>query len=177
MRALEKLDGWLAYPILFLHYIVVWGLFPALLILVLLDVFLRTFLDSPLSWGHELLGLLLISLFSLELPFGLRRNDFLSVDLLFSHLGKYGRKIAYLLSRLLILGFALLFCWQGFSGALEMHQYDERAFTLPIPLWPFSVMLGMIGALLVLQVFTQIQLAQIQLAQIQPDSPRDEFKH
>lgn len=153
---LGKLDSLLGYPIDFMHNMAIWLFLPALLAIVITDITLRTFFNSPLSWGHEVLGLLLICLFSLELPRCLRRHELLSVDLLFDRIDDRFRRQIYRLSRLLILLFAVLFCWQGGAGALEMYEYEEQAFILPIMYWPFALTLGLVGMLLVFQSLLQL---------------------
>jgi TRAP-type C4-dicarboxylate transport system permease small subunit len=134
----------------------VWLLLPALLLLVLADIFLRTLLNAPLGWGHEVSGLLLISLLAFEMPRCLRLGELLNVNLLHDFLGKKTRLLLYIVTRLFIVAFAALFFWQGSVGAREMYQYDEQTFTLPLPLWPFSAMLALVGMLILLQGLVQL---------------------
>jgi TRAP-type C4-dicarboxylate transport system permease small subunit len=153
---IKTIERWLNYPVWVLHLFVIWLLFPALLCLVAADVILRTYFQSPLSWGHEVSGLLLICMFVLELPHTLHQQQLLQVDLLFVRLGHRMQRVVYFLSRLFVLAVAFLFCWQGFSGAQDMYAYADQAYTLPIPLWPLSAAMAVVGALLVLQALMQL---------------------
>ncbi|MCP5161397.1 MAG: TRAP transporter small permease [Hahellaceae bacterium] len=145
------LDCGLGYAIAGLHQLNLWIVFPVLVLTVLTDIALRTFLNSPLSWAHEFLGLLLICLFFLELPHNVRRRDFLQIDLLYLKLGRIAQRGLNLLAWLAILAFAVLVAWQGYLSALEMYEFEEQATTLPIPYWPLSAFICSSGVLMALQ--------------------------
>lgn len=153
VRTIENL---LNYPVRMLHLLVVWLLFPFLLCLVAADVILRTFFQAPLVWGHELTGLVLLSIFILELPHTLQQQQLLQVDLLFARLGRRMQNVVYFLSRIFVLVVAFLFCWQGFTGAQDMYTYAEQAYTLPLPLWPLSAAMSVVGLLMVVQALVQL---------------------
>lgn len=153
---IQTIERVLNHPVRLLHLLVVWLLFPALLCLVAGDVILRTFFQAPLVWGHEVSGLLLLCIFVLELPHTIQQQQLLQVDLLFVRLGLRMQKVVYFISRLFVLTVALLFCWQGFSGAQDMYAYAEQAYTLPLPLWPLSAAMSVVGLLMVLQALLQL---------------------
>lgn len=139
-----------------LHRLNVWLVFPALLLIMLGDILLRACCKTSLSWGHEVLGLLLLNLFFLELPYLVQRREFLQVDALYLRLGTHGRHRLNQCASLLILVFALLTGGQGAMATLDMLEYGERAYSLPIPHWPFSMLITASGLLMAAQALTQL---------------------
>jgi len=157
----------LSFPIRLLHSVNVFVIFPLIILIVLSDIILRTFFNSPLSWAHEVLGLLLLCLFFLELPNSLQKSELLSVDLLYKRFGRFGRAFSYRLSCLLILAFSLLLVWQGGLGVLDSLEYDEQAFTLPIPYWPFYALITLSGCLMLLQSFGRLFSSSSSISDLQ----------
>lgn len=142
------------------HLINVWLVFPSLILLVLSDIVLRSFFNAPISWAHEVLGLLLLCLFFLEMPRCLQLREFLSVDILYNKIGRLGRAVLYRLSCVLILLFSIGVAWQGAAGALDSWEYGDRAYTIAIPYWPFYILVSLTGVLMVLLSFFHLMAPQ-----------------
>ncbi len=134
-----------------LHWINALLVLPAILILVLADIVLRRVSDMPLIWSSEVLGLLLLCLFFLELPNAVRQQELLFVDVFYHQLPRpLQRCITPWVWSLLGLA-GLLLGGQGVLGAWELAKYEEGALTLAIPFWPFSLLIGLSGLLVTLQ--------------------------
>jgi len=133
------------------HKINLWLLMPGLLALVLLDIILRNLFTSTLSWSHEISGLLLLSIFFIDLPYCLSKSELLKVDLLFSYFSKTWKSIMHCFALLCCLSVSIFLVWQALTGLQDMIEYDEQALTLSIPLWPFSAMIAFSAGLMALQ--------------------------
>jgi len=124
---------------------------PSLLSLVLLDIVLRNLFTTTIAWSHEVSGFLLLSIFFIDLPYCLSKSEFLKVDLLYSHFSAFWKSAAQRVSLVCCFIVAIFIVWQALVGVRDMYEFDELAFTLPIPLWPFSAMIAVSGLLLGLQ--------------------------
>jgi|GEM_PF-5016166 len=133
------------------HKINVWLLMPSLLMLVLLDIILRNLFTSTLSWSHEVSGLLLLSIFFIDLPYCLSKSEFLKVDLLFSYFSKSWKMTANCFALLCCFSVSIFLVWQALIGLQDMFEFEEEALTLSMPLWPFSAMIALSAGLMALQ--------------------------
>jgi len=133
------------------HKINLWLLMPALLLLILLDITLRNVFTSTLTWSHEVSGLLLLSIFFIDLPYCLSKSEFLKVDLLYSYFSPIWKKLVQKFALLCCFLVSVFIVWQAYVGLQDMIEFDETALTLAIPLWPFSAMIATSGVLMALQ--------------------------
>lgn len=124
---------------------------PGLLVLVLLDIILRNVFDTTIGWSHEVSGLILLSIFFLDLPYCLSKSEFLKVDIFYQHFSSFWKKMAQKCVLFCCLCVALLLTWQAVVGVSDMLEFDETALTLSIPLWPFSLMIALSGGIMVMQ--------------------------
>ena len=134
-----------------LHKINSWLFMPSLLSLILLDIALRNLFTTTIAWSHEVSGFLLLSIFFIDLPYCLAKSEFLKVDLLYSHFSKFWQSAAQKFSLICCFIISIFIIWQALVGLRDMYEFDELAFALPIPLWPFSAMIAFSGLLLALQ--------------------------
>jgi TRAP-type C4-dicarboxylate transport system permease small subunit len=123
----------------------VYLIFPMLVTLILADILLRFFLNSPLIWAHEVSGLLLICLFFLSIPSCIQSKQLLHVDLVYRLMGSKQQACASYLSLALLLGFSVLLICQGYLGIIDSLEYDGRAYTINIPYWPFYGLITFVG--------------------------------
>jgi TRAP-type C4-dicarboxylate transport system permease small subunit len=130
--------------------------FPFLVVLILLDIALRSVVNSPISWAHEVSGLLLICLFFLALPGCIKSQSLLKVDFVYQFLSLRQQRYAHQLSLLLVLLFAILLAAQGYLGVKESLEYDERAYTIDIPYWPFYALVSIVGVISALQTISDL---------------------
>ena len=133
------------------HKANIWLLMPSLLGLVLLDIILRNVFDTTISWSHEVSGLLLLSIFFLDLPYCLSKGEFLKVDILYQHFSSVWKMVAKKFALICCLGVAIFLIWQAVIGLRDMLEFDEAALTLSIPLWPFSLMVAVSSSLMAMQ--------------------------
>lgn len=133
-----------------------WLTFPLIFILVIADITLRYLFNSPLSWSHEILGLLLFCAFSLHLPYCFKENEVLRADLIYQYLSTQNKKYINCFSILLTILFSAILVYQGTLYGYEMYLYEEQAYHFAIPYWPFVLLFtfcsGLVGCQSVLKL-------------------------
>ena len=125
------------------------GLLSSLLILLsfglmIFAIFQRYFLNTPLKWGDEMLGYLLVTIVMSGMAEALRRGDHVAIDLLPSFFGSAIRIWFTRLSHGAVLGFAVIF---GVSAEdVVSFSYSFGSYSpgyLEAPMWiPQSTMVA-----------------------------------
>ena len=122
-------------------------LLPSIVLLVTVDVSIRSAGAGSLSWSHELLGLLLLVFFLMGLPYCAQRNELIHVDL-FARFFPPGIMVwIQRLSNLLSAGIGGLLSYQAAVTGQDMFTYNDGMVTLPVPLWPFAYTVALIAAI------------------------------
>ncbi|OUS26822.1 hypothetical protein A9Q99_16525 [Gammaproteobacteria bacterium 45_16_T64] len=120
-------------------------LLPIIILIINIDVALRSTDQISLTWSHEVLGLLMLFLFILSLPNSAQNNELIRVDLLSRFLPNniqfYIQKITHLLSAVI----AGILTYQCIVASIDMHTYDDRVTSLAIPLWPLASALTLLS--------------------------------
>ena len=121
---------------------------PALLALVTLEVVLRYGFNSPLHWGRDVNGLLLlITLFS-TLPHAWDRGFHIRMEIVHRRLRGHWRSLADAISALAGLVFFGLMSIQAVRFARYMFVTGETGEDLSVALWPFMVYVAVCGLVL-----------------------------
>ena len=121
-------------------------LLPAIVLLVTVDVTIRSVGAGALSWSHELLGLLLLVFFLMGLPYCAQRNELIRVDLFARFFPTGVSTWIHRLSNLLSAGIGGLLCYQAALTGQDMFAYDDGMVSLPVPLWPFAYTVSALAA-------------------------------
>lgn len=141
---------------IYMHRLNSWLIVPALVLLVFTDICFRTIGFSSITWSHEVAGLMLLTIFFLSLPFCYLRNEYLAVDFIHNKLPKLLQQITQLASYGLVAFFSGLLSWQSYMATIDMMEFEEEAYTIAIPLWPFSASISACAALIGLLALIQI---------------------
>ena len=112
--------------------------------LMIFAIFQRYFLNTPLKWGDEMLGYLLVAIVMSGVAEALRRGDHVAIDLLTSFFGIKVRALFTYLSYTAVLAFAVIF---GISAdEVVRFSYGFGSFSpgyLEAPMWiPQSTMIA-----------------------------------
>ena len=112
--------------------------------LMIFAIFQRYFLNTPLKWGDEMLGYLLVAIVMSGVAEALRRGDHVAIDLLTSFFGIKIRALLTYLSYTAVLAFAVIF---GISAdEVVRFSYGFGSFSpgyLEAPMWiPQSTMIA-----------------------------------
>jgi len=112
--------------------------------LMIFAIFQRYFLNTPLKWGDEMLGYLLVAIVMSGVAEALRRGDHVAIDLLTSFFGIKIRALLTYLSYTAVLAFAVIF---GISAdEVVRFSYGFGSYSpgyLEAPMWiPQSTMIA-----------------------------------
>lgn len=112
--------------------------------LMIFAIFQRYFLNTPLKWGDEMLGYLLVAIVMSGVAEALRRGDHVAIDLLASFFGIKVRALLTYLSYTAVLAFAVIF---GISAdEVVRFSYGFGSYSpgyLEAPMWiPQSTMIA-----------------------------------
>ena len=95
------------------------------LLIVSYAIFQRYILHTPLLWGDELVGYLLVTLITLGAAEALRQNDHISIDLLASRFGARYRRYLRIWSDLAVFVFASVLGWSTWITILFAYDFGE----------------------------------------------------
>lgn len=112
--------------------------------LMIFAIFQRYFLNTPLKWGDEMLGYLLVAIVMSGVAEALRRGDHVAIDLLTSFFGIKVQAFLTYLSYTAVLAFAVIF---GISAdEVVRFSYGFGSYSpgyLEAPMWiPQSTMIA-----------------------------------
>lgn len=138
----DRVDRWSDWAAQRLFHVSVYGGLPALVVLVTLDVILRYVFDSPLHWGRNVNGLLLlISTFS-ALPHAWDRGYHIRMELLYGRMRGTSRGWADIVAAVSGIGVLGLLMVQAWRFVPYMARTGETGEELLIPVWPFMAAMG-----------------------------------
>ena len=113
-------------------YGLVWlcGALSALLIIFILGVVTyaviqRYVLGTPLLWGDEFVGYVLVAIVMLGTAEALRKGDHIAIDLLTSRAGKFGSHVLAAWSDLAVLAFAIVLGWSSWIAIVFAYDFGE----------------------------------------------------
>lgn len=131
---------------LLLYRLACGALLPSLTLLIIADIASRALGHGTLHWASEVAGLMLLCLFFLILPQLAAQHALLRIDLVQST-----HRLLTALPAVALLLFSMLLLAQSALGIRDMLLYGDQAFSLPLPLWPFSALMLLSATLLLLQ--------------------------
>ncbi len=124
-----------------------------ILTLVIYSIVQRYILNTPLKWGDEMLGYLLVASVMLGAAEALRRGDHIAIDLVSARAGARARKHLNLFSDLAVIAFAIVLgvsTWESVSFAYAFGSYSpgylEVATWIPqLPMFAGALLLGLVS--------------------------------
>ena len=126
----------------------------AMMAIVFVDVFLRYFLRSPLSWSYDLISLYLVPIvFFLVLPETFRKDNHIAVDLLYLRLPESTRRITRLAIATLTIPVFLDIVMLSLKDASQAYRNNEvLSGAILWPTWIPLVVVALGCGLLVLRL-------------------------
>ncbi|MBB4301316.1 TRAP-type C4-dicarboxylate transport system permease small subunit [Rhodobium orientis] len=118
--------GFLTWPA-WLGGIVASALVLAVMVLVVYAILQRYFLDTPLKWGDELAGYLLVALVMLGAAETLRHGEHIAIDLVTDRVGPGLKRLLAVVANLAVIGFAVVLAvstWDSISFAYDFGSYS-----------------------------------------------------
>ena len=126
--------------------------YPVLICLVLADISLRTFFNSPLPWGVEVSGLLLIFCFFAPACVCEEEKSNIALDFLSARFSPSGKAVVDLFGCLAGALWIGLLSFRNFVEVPEMIKYGETGVEFHYPLWPLRLFLACALLLLFLRL-------------------------
>ena len=131
----------------------------AVLVVVSYAVFQRYVLETPLLWGDELLGYVLVAIVMLGAAEALRRNDHIAMDVFTARAGPKLEPWLRIWADLAVLGFAVVLGWSSWKSvrfAFDFGSYSvghiEIATWIPqLPMLVGPLLLGLVALMRILR--------------------------
>lgn len=128
----------------------------AIMFLLVTDVILRRFFDSPFTGTFEVVQFMLVTLVYLGVAHTAVDKAHISVDLVVDRLPKPARAVFSSATTLLSLSLMVLITWRSLVKAAELWDSRECSFLLSVPLFPFYYILAcgcaVLSAVLLIQL-------------------------
>ena len=106
-----------------------WLVIP-LMVVVMIDVFMRHVLNSPTVWGYDVLWMLFSAQFLLGGAFTLLRGGHIRIDIVYGGLSERAKQIYDIINTLIvILPPAVLLTWAGIAFAADAWTSGEKLST------------------------------------------------
>lgn len=144
---LPKIIRWLEWPVR-LGGIISTALILVTFVLVIYAIFQRYFLNTPLKWGDEMLGYLLVAIVMTGAAEAYRHGDQIAIDLVSARLSGASRRGAEIFSAISVLAFSTILFVS--SDEVVRFSYGFGSFSpgyLEAPMWiPQSALI--VGAIL-----------------------------
>jgi TRAP-type transport system small permease protein len=129
------------------------------LCLVFLGVVTRYVFNAPIVGINEFVQLASVGVVMLALPYCTAKGGHVGVDVLDHAIGRWGRWIGDVLSRILSAFVLGVLVWRAGLKAADALRYGDATNMLGLPLWPFYAFLAVGMALCV--VVLLVELARI----------------
>jgi TRAP-type C4-dicarboxylate transport system permease small subunit len=128
----------------------------AMALLIVVDITLRRFFNSPLSWSFEVIEVMLVIVVFFTVAYCCVTKGHISVDLLTSRLSKKGQAILQVFAYLLGLILFAFMTWCSVLSALEEMASHRVTGILLIPIYPFILVVALGSTLLALVLLAQL---------------------
>jgi TRAP-type C4-dicarboxylate transport system permease small subunit len=109
------------------------------------------------------------------LPWTYLRGGHASVDIVYTHLPRWGQRAVAIFSDLLMLTLWLALTWRLWEGMLEKREYFESTFILQMPVW-WAYALCLVGAVIGCLAYIAKNLIMLGLASYPAGWPVEEAK-
>lgn len=124
--------------------------------IVTFGVVMRYAFDAPILGVNEFVQLTAIALVMASLPYCTARDEHVAVDVFEKMLGRWGRFIGEIVSRVMT-GFVLsILTYRATLKALDAHEWGDATNMLLMPIWPFYSILAVGAGLCVLVLAVQL---------------------
>ena len=128
----------------------------AMVLLVVVDITLRRFFNSPLSWSFEVIEVLLVIVVFFTVAYCCITKGHISVDLLTSRLSKRGQAILEIFSYFLGIVLFVFMTYCSILSAFEEIASHRMTGILQIPIYPFIFIVALGSTLLALVLIAQL---------------------
>lgn len=132
------------------------GVLMVMVLLVVTDIILRRFFNSPLSWSLEAVEFMLVIVVFFSVAYCAIKDSHVSIDVLVARFPATTRKIIDIFTH--ILGIALFFfmTWGVIMSGITQWKGGYITGILPVPVYPFLFVIALGSAMLALVLLMQL---------------------
>lgn len=130
----------------------------AIMCILAAGVIMRKLVGQPILGVNEIVQLTAVALVMSALPHCTAQNGHVGVDVFDPMLGKWGRFVGDLLSRILSGGVLAVLCQRAWLKAMDALEWGDATNMLGLPIWPFYLILSIGTGLCVLVLMAQLIL-------------------
>ncbi|WP_375691687.1 TRAP transporter small permease [Pseudooceanicola sp. LIPI14-2-Ac024] len=105
-------------------------------------VVMRYVFGTPLLGINEIVQLTAVALVMASLPYCTARGDHVAVDVFDTMLGRWGRLIGDIVSRVLSSFVLVVLCYRAVLKALDAWEWGDATNMLQMPIWPFYAIIA-----------------------------------
>lgn len=134
-----------------------WGI-AAVMALVVINVILRVFFNSPILGIYEYVGYLTAGVIAFSLSYCALQNAHIAIDFIFEKMPAKSRRIIEIITGLIIFLFLLFLCVQVILYAIQVLLSGEVSPTAKMPFYPFIFMVA--AGLFVLAIIELIKVVK-----------------
>jgi TRAP-type C4-dicarboxylate transport system permease small subunit len=113
----------------------------AMMLLITLDVILRYVLNSPLAWGQEVTGYMLMAIIFMSIGYCWIEKGHIRMELVYERVSGRGRAILDVLAPLVGLFFWGALAYQGWLDVQSAIDLNETGSETGLPVWPFRLVM------------------------------------
>lgn len=129
---------------------------PAIAAIIVVDVFFRYFLNSPVFWAQDVTTLLLLLVFFGAQPLTYAEDVHIRMELLYGRFAPRIRQLVDIFSSLAIAFVSGLFVYRMISELLDPYAAGDTHGFLKVPLMPFRVIVALVMAVLICEALARI---------------------
>jgi TRAP-type C4-dicarboxylate transport system permease small subunit len=128
----------------------------AMVLLMVIDILLRRFFNSPLSWSLEVIQVMLVVVVFFSVAYCGARKGHISVELITSRLPSKTLAIIDIITHFLGIVLFIFMAWG--SCVLAINEFESHHVTgiLPIPIYPFVFVVMFGSAMLAVVLIVQL---------------------
>jgi TRAP-type C4-dicarboxylate transport system permease small subunit len=127
-----------------------------MVLLVVVDIILRRFFNSPLPWSLEVIQVMLVVVVFFSVAYCGVQKAHVSIDVLTSRLPQKARTIVSILIHILGITILIYMAWGGTISAIARLHDNRVTGILPVPIYPFAFVVAFGCLLLALVVVVQL---------------------
>lgn len=127
-----------------------------MVLLVVVDIILRRFFNSPLPWSLEVIQVMLVVVVFFSVAYCGTQKAHVSIDVVTSRLPSKARTAIDILTHILGIVILVYMAWGGIVSAIGKFNDHRVTGILPIPIYPFVFVVAFGCILLALVILVQL---------------------
>ena len=127
-----------------------------MVLLVVVDVILRRFFNSPLPWSLEVIQVMLVVVVFFSIAYCGVQKAHVSIDVFISRVPQKARYVINIITHILGIIILAYMAWGGLISGIDRINDHQVTGILPIPIYPFAFIVAFGCLLLALVLLVQL---------------------